>query len=52
MYQLTSSCVDIVPKLPAHDSGNIVIPVITTHCPPHSIDADLHCASILNWSIN
>ena len=25
---------------------------ITTHCSPHSVDADLHSSNTLNWSIN
>ena len=37
----------IVPQLTAHDPGIIVIPAIITHCSPHSIDTDLHCASTL-----
>ena len=49
---LTFICVHNVPQLSAYDSGIIVIPAICTHCSPYSIDADLHCASALERSIN
>ena len=50
--ELTSTCVDTVPQLSAHNYGIIDIPVTITHCSPHSIDADLHPASTLQRSIN
>ena len=39
-------------QLSAHNPGIIGIPVIITHCSPHSIDADLHSACTLQRSIN
>ena len=50
--QLTSSCINIVPQLSAYYSGILYVPPIITHCSPHSIEADLHPASSLYWSIN
>ena len=52
MNELTFICVHIVSQLSAHNSGSIVIIAIMTHCSPHSIDADLHPANTLHWSIN
>ena len=52
VLMFTSTCVDTVPQLSTHNSGIVVIPASTTHCSPHSIDADLHSACTLNWSIN
>ena len=52
MNELTSTWVDIVPQLSAHDSGIIVIPTTATQCSPHSMYADLHPASTLQRAIN
>jgi len=52
MHEPTSTWVDIVPQLSAHNSGIIVIPAIMTHCSPQSIDADLHSACTLQRTIN
>ena len=55
---LTFTCVHTVTELTAHNSGKIVIPVITclpasmTHCSPHSIEADLNPASTFQRSID
>ena len=38
------TCIDTIPQLSAHNPGIIDIPTIITHCPPCSIDADLHSA--------
>ena len=55
MIQLTFICIDTVPQLSTHNSGIIIIQQVKTthnHSSPHSIDADLHSASTLHWSIN
>ena len=52
MNELTFTSIHTVPQLSAHNSGIIFIPVIITHCSPHSIDADLHPASTLQRTIN
>ena len=40
------------PQLSAYNISITVTPAIITHCPPHSIDADLHSASIRVPSIS
>ena len=55
---LNPTCADTVPQLSAHNFGIIVIPTTidiptrVTHCPPHSIDTDLHSAFIRGSSTN
>ena len=51
-FPMNFTWVHTVSQLSAHHSGIIIIPVIITHCSPQSIDADLHPASTLYWSIN
>ena len=50
--QLNFTCADTVTQLSAHNSGITTTPTRVTHCPPHSIDADLHSAFIRRPSIN
>ena len=42
---VNSTCVGTVSQLSAYHSGFIATPSNITHCPPQSIDADLHPAS-------
>ena len=52
LYTVQISTWSREPQLSAHNSCIIVIPTIITHCPPYSIDADLHSACTLQRSIS